>query len=593
MSRKIPLNSHGFTIIEILVALILLSGSAYLISKVLTGSFSQSQKTAKAADLNGLFSKYSLMLSEDSTCSSILNKAITASGASLAPNMDMAISFPEDPAGSFSIQKNNPVSGLTNSIVSESKINSFNLSKRCADDNSELYFASSQLDVMLDSQKKSKEFFFSVVRETDGTIRCGTNLRFCGSGGPIADPSDQYFQNALINSNFTNNGGHGEFKVCINATNNDGTPAEDGDEVALSISDVGSTTPLASATLIVGDRPDLASGVKAGTDNNWLSGDNIAQYFSRTDNSGNKTALSDLEAADLASSNGWCSFFRKESWALASGKRYLSKNTTTATSLNMSVSAIDAISGARQTTPNQTQLKRVIMGFTALSYGDSSSASGNPPPYHGFKYASHHYSLTPPSKTSHRWQKVKKPGHTTGTTGSIGYGTVSAYSPDLVYWSSKNGLHDIQINLNNNHNVRFNVYLNGTDDRHLSFIAWPSYSGTMFTPRLEAEDFNHNYAFSIVYGMDKGLVVSLADMNSERFSVDKGTPDEIDLKVANVPGIALKFPSPLPHWGNWRNFGTIINHTFTKLGNHRVRYQAKWKNTLYYMEFDIEFNYAY
>ncbi len=67
----------------------------------------------------------------------------------------------------------------------------------------------------------------------------------------------------------------GKFDVVFSAYLETSDPLEDGDELDVEI--IVSGTEIASATLVVGE--DFTTTVKTGTDDNWLTGDNFAQYL--------------------------------------------------------------------------------------------------------------------------------------------------------------------------------------------------------------------------------------------------------------------------------------------------------------------------
>lgn len=126
----------------------------------------------------------------------------------------------------------------------------------------------------------------------DGPAGTGNNIISCTTGLSI-------FNDIEING--VDNQGRFDFK--FTAYKGMSIPLVNGDELDVQVIVNGSE--IASATLIIGQNPKLVTGVKPGTDDNWLTGTNFSQYLS--------SAV--LSASSLVT--GQTYKFHKKDWAWA------------------------------------------------------------------------------------------------------------------------------------------------------------------------------------------------------------------------------------------------------------------------------------
>ncbi len=145
---------------------------------------------------------------------------------------------------------------------------------------------------IFDSNGLSCEATVTLTIAEDGPAGDGNNIITCTSDIPIA---------ADISIDGVSSSG--EFTFTLTAYNNVSDPLDLNDEIDISI--IVSGTEEASATLLVGS--NYTTTVKSGTDDNWLTGDNFAQYL----NSATLTAATLVTGQDIT--------FNKHAWAWDKG----------------------------------------------------------------------------------------------------------------------------------------------------------------------------------------------------------------------------------------------------------------------------------
>lgn len=133
----------------------------------------------------------------------------------------------------------------------------------------------------------------TITVAADGPAGTGNNIITCSSPIPIYADIHVNPGVSLV----------GEFELVLTSYNDVDTPLDVDDEIDIDI--IVSGTTEASATLLVGS--DYTTTVKTGTDNNWLTDDNFAQYLNSAT----------LDAATLVT--GQTITFNKHDWAWDKG----------------------------------------------------------------------------------------------------------------------------------------------------------------------------------------------------------------------------------------------------------------------------------
>lgn len=191
------MHKSGFTITEILIGLAVLSIIGYMISISVVQNLTQISKVAKKADIREYFSTMELMLSEEQTCSPVIEDALKGRQVDKNNLENFALSLrrvDQLSAPNAAYMQDN--TALDQNWKMESiRFKSYTKMETCnksslPDYGKSRYFATIDLQARSSAPKNQsrygKEIFFWLVENLDGTFdRCGTKLPFCGGGHQV------------------------------------------------------------------------------------------------------------------------------------------------------------------------------------------------------------------------------------------------------------------------------------------------------------------------------------------------------------------------------------------------------------------------
>lgn len=192
---KVLVRKSGFTIIEILMGLLVLSGAAYIVSKVVNNNLMEITHTEKMADIRDNFATMELLLSEEGTCRGILFDAIPSKTVDKINFATLALPLrkPEQfgVASAKFMEDGNQINKHWQ--IQTVRFKSYQPTKTCTGSpqdptelGKKLYFASIEIKAQSTGASKqssmTKEIFLSIKEDATGKIEtCGTAIMFCSA----------------------------------------------------------------------------------------------------------------------------------------------------------------------------------------------------------------------------------------------------------------------------------------------------------------------------------------------------------------------------------------------------------------------------